>query len=116
MRRRRGRDILDPGHGRGLSLAEIAVALVLTSLAWLGVIGLVQLSVRTARTSALDDRVRWTVQAVADSVDLVGATAGRSDFDWGWVEFQPRSGGVRFEGWTVEGGRLAVLWRAGGRP
>lgn len=101
---------------RGLSLAEVAVTLVLTSVAWLGVIGLLQVSVRGARRSALDDEVRWAVQAVADSVGLAGAASGRTDFAWGWVEYRPGAGGTRYEGWTVAEGLRAVLWTAGGSP
>ncbi|MBT8402510.1 MAG: hypothetical protein KJP18_01555 [Gemmatimonadetes bacterium] len=101
---------------RGLSLAEVAVTLVLTSLAWIGVIGLLQVSVRSTRRSVLDDEVRWAVQAVADSADLAGAAVGRSDFGWGWIEFRPQSGGTRYEAWTIEQGRIAVLWTAGGSP
>ena len=99
---------------RGVSLAEVAVTLVLTSLAWIGVIGLLQVAVGGARRSALADEVRWAVQAVADSADLLGATTGRTDFGWGWVEFRPQSGGRRFEAWTTRDGRVAVLWTAGG--
>ena len=95
---------------RGLSLVEIVVALVLVSLAWGAVTGLHLLSVRMTREAALREEIRWTVQAVADSVDRRGGTAGRTDRAWGWVEWRGEGPGRRYEGWTHEHGRVAVLW------
>jgi Tfp pilus assembly protein PilV len=101
---------------RGVSLAEVSVALVLTSLSWVAVLGLLETSVRITRRAALAEDVRWALQAVADSVDAAGGGAGRSAYPWGWISWSPEAGGTRLEGWSTDSSRVAVLWSGPGSP
>ena len=101
---------------RGASLAEVAVALVLVSLAWAAVTGLHLLSVRAAREAALREEVRRDLQSVADSVDRASAGSGRVDRVWGWVDWSGEGPGTRYEAWIHGIGPVAVMWSGGQGP
>ncbi|MEQ9570349.1 MAG: hypothetical protein RLN75_09185 [Longimicrobiales bacterium] len=101
---------------RGVGLVEVAVALVVLSVGWAAVVGLHRLTLDAGLRAAVDDEARWTVQAVADSLDLGGGGTGRRDTPWGRVTWRGEAGGVLVEAWSARDGRIAALWTAGGAP
>lgn len=96
---------------RGLTLAEVAVALVLFVVGWLAILGLQQRMARTAVDASLRDEARWVLQAVADSLSSVrGGATGRRDLPWGHVEWSPSGGGVSLRAWSARDSVVAELW------
>ena len=96
---------------RGVGLVELAVALLVASVAWGALLTWHGAVVRGLARAVLREDARWTLQSVADSVEMGGGPpSGRSDRPWGWVEWSPAGSGVGFRAIAHGPDTLAVLW------
>lgn len=101
---------------RGVVLIEVVVALLVVALGWIALLALHTVAVRIAVRTGVDDEARWTLQALADSLDRHGADTGEQNTAWGRVEWGPADGGLLLTA-RDEGERVrARLWTAGGAP
>lgn len=101
---------------RGVVLIEVVVALLVVALGWMALLALHTVAVRIAVRTALDDEARWTLQAVADSLDRHGGSAGARETVWGRVEWSAVDGGVLLTALDAGDGVRARLWTSGGAP
>lgn len=100
-----------------MGLAETAVALVILAVGWGALLALHDHALRTLLGAEFREEVRWTLQAVADSlVGAGGEGAGRREMPWGWVEWRGESGGTLLEAWTERDGAVENLWVVAGGP
>lgn len=100
-----------------MGLAEIAVALVILAVGWGALLSLHDHSLRTLLGAEFREEVRWTLQAVADSLaGARGGGEGRREMPWGWVEWRREAGGTLLEAWTERDGVVENLWAAARGP
>lgn len=99
---------------RGIALLEVVIALLVVAVGWMALLALHGVAVRIALRTTLDDEARWTLSALADSLDAGGADSGERDTGWGRVEWAPAHGGIILV--ARDGGEavLAELWTIGG--
>ena len=103
------------GAPRGVTLAEVAVALVIVVIGWGALVALQRRVVLTGADARLRDEARWFLLSVADSLEAgPGGTSGRRDTPWGWVQWGPASGGVSFQAWSHRDSLVAELWSGPG--
>ncbi|MEK9504929.1 hypothetical protein [Gaopeijia maritima] len=102
--------------GRGVALIEVVVALLVVALGWMALLALHTVAVRIAVRTALDDEARWTLQALADSLDRHGGDAGERETPWGRIEWARADGGVLLTALDAGERVRARLWTSGGAP
>ena len=99
---------------RGVALLEVVIALVIVAVGWLALLGLHGASVRIVVDTTLREEARWSLQAVADSLDQVDGAAGQRELDWGWIEWSAAEGGWLLIASDRAERPLAELWTRGG--
>jgi len=89
----------DEGAGRGFTLVEVLVAVVILEIGLLGVVGLFRLAALELAEARLREAAQWTVASVADSVrgGLITGSGARAA-EWGEISWRPSGSGILIEG------------------